>query len=207
MIVGLYQLASMFFDIYLRTSALFSCLIPVNLVTIGALLAAIVLNSTKDRPNHSSWRVGHILTHSALPRNLPRGPPFPSFVFQYHRFIMQSTCTYWPFLFSFPRRFLSLFSLHGPRSLLVEWWVEHKFARSRFPHCALYVPVLKLAFTSRKPPIPPVERPPGRSTCLFGKVNDNGSWFFRSRSRGCWNLHGFDRWEKYFARRILSLFQ
>ena len=28
-----------------------------SLVTIGALLAAIVLNATKNRPNHSSWRV------------------------------------------------------------------------------------------------------------------------------------------------------
>jgi len=36
LIVGLYQLA----------------------ITIGALLAAIVLNSTKNNPNHSSWRVG-----------------------------------------------------------------------------------------------------------------------------------------------------
>lgn len=35
LIVGLYQLA----------------------ITIGALLAAIVLNSTKDHPNHSSWRI------------------------------------------------------------------------------------------------------------------------------------------------------
>jgi len=35
LIVGLYQLA----------------------ITIGALLAAIVLNSTKNRPNHSSWRI------------------------------------------------------------------------------------------------------------------------------------------------------
>jgi sugar porter (SP) family MFS transporter len=35
LIVGLYQLA----------------------ITIGALLAAIVLNATKDRPNHSSWRI------------------------------------------------------------------------------------------------------------------------------------------------------
>jgi len=35
LIVGLYQLA----------------------ITIGALLAAIVLNSTKDRPNHSAWRI------------------------------------------------------------------------------------------------------------------------------------------------------
>jgi len=35
MIVGLYQLA----------------------ITIGALLAAIVLNSTKNRPNHSAWRI------------------------------------------------------------------------------------------------------------------------------------------------------
>jgi predicted MFS family arabinose efflux permease len=35
MIVGLYQLA----------------------ITIGALLAAIVLNATKNRPDHSAWRV------------------------------------------------------------------------------------------------------------------------------------------------------
>ncbi|KAH9482118.1 Major facilitator-type transporter ecdD [Psilocybe cubensis] len=35
LIVGLYQLA----------------------ITIGALLAAVVLNATKDRPNHSSWRI------------------------------------------------------------------------------------------------------------------------------------------------------
>ena len=50
LIVGLYQLTSAFSFLFLSSD------FEAFLVTIGALLAAIVLNATKDRADHSSWR-------------------------------------------------------------------------------------------------------------------------------------------------------
>jgi SP family sugar:H+ symporter-like MFS transporter len=59
LIVGLYQLASL-----CNFELQFFLELTLNPVTIGALLAAIVLNATKDQQSHSAWRVrgGHELS-------------------------------------------------------------------------------------------------------------------------------------------------
>ena len=79
LVVGLYQLASplnLSSFLYI-ISLMFPTRFFFETVSIGALLSAIVLNATQNRPNHSAWRVCCFITVSSLAKDIITPGPSP----------------------------------------------------------------------------------------------------------------------------------